>query len=103
MLVGLAVAADPAPVLAPGERDAVQEPPGGQLGELGVAVHEIEELIAQVMGHPLALQLTPLTFFSRMRSSAMMAMTSSFAFEFGFQRLEEAVAFRLRVGSGGER
>jgi hypothetical protein len=77
VLVGLAVAADPAPVLAAGERDAVEEPAGGQFGQLGVVVHEVEDLIAAIVRDPLALQLTPLTFFSRMRSSAMMAITSS--------------------------
>jgi hypothetical protein len=39
--------------------------------------HKIADLVAEVMGHPLGLQLSPSSFFWRMKSSMISAMTSS--------------------------
>lgn len=77
VFIGLAVAVPPMVVFARGEPDPAQQAGGRQLGESGVMTHQVADRIAQIMRHPETFQLSPSSFFVRMKSSMISAMTSS--------------------------
>jgi hypothetical protein len=77
VFVGFAIAISPIMVFARGEPDPRQQSCAGQLGEAGIVAHEVADLITKIMRHPKAFQLSPSSFFVRMKSSMISAMTSS--------------------------
>lgn len=77
MLVGLAIALLPTVELRWREPQLGEERPDGQLGDLGSAADEIDNLVAQVMGNPAVLQCSPSSFFTLTNSSDISAMTLS--------------------------
>ncbi len=76
-LIGLAVAAFPAVELARGESQPAQQPHPSDAGERAVMTEEIDHHIAQIVRHPLTIQLSPISFFVRTKSSMISAITSS--------------------------
>ena len=77
VFIGLAIALTPIVVFARGEPDPRQQPCAGQLREAGVVAHKVADLITKIMGHSEAIELSPSSFFARMKSSMISAMTSS--------------------------
>lgn len=74
VFMGFAVAMFPAVELARGEAKPEEEL---EAGERLVVLEKIDNRLAQIVRHPLALQLSPRSFFVRTRSSMIAAITSS--------------------------
>lgn len=78
VFVRLAVAVFPLVEFPGGESEPTQHQDQCQPGQQPVVLDEVDDLVPQVMRDPVSVQLSPHSFFVRMRSSMISAMTSSF-------------------------
>ncbi len=76
VLVDLAEALFPVVELAGADADPGQEATDGDLRLVAPVADEIDDVVAGVVGHPAAVQISPRLFFSRMCSSISSARTS---------------------------
>src|SRR5947207_6293108 len=80
VFVHLAVARSPVVELAGGQAQPENERPRRDLGRAAPAAYEVDHLVARIVGHPLAFQISPRLFFKATCSSMSSASTSSFFF-----------------------
>ena len=77
VFIGFTIAIFPSVELAWGEPQPEKQPHQSQSGELMVVLEKIHHPVAQIVRHPLTLQLSPSSFFVRTKSSMISAMISS--------------------------
>jgi len=80
VFVDFAVALPPVVELAGGQAQPENQRPRRDLGRVAPAAHEVDHLVARIVGYPLAFQISPRLFFKATCSSISSASTSSFRF-----------------------
>src|SRR5262249_22773230 len=85
VLVGLAVAVLPRVPLGGGNAKPQEEGHDGDAGLVGPALHEIDDLVAGVVGNPDAFQGSPSSFFSWTCSSISSERTSCLRCSFSWR------------------